>query len=206
MAWDVALIKNRFVLRRSLQTDPKFFDLELGVRWIWQNRGWIGGGAGNPKANVRRKMVKARIASWKLGSAELLFAYLKDRLKDTQIFNHGYMRALSSKTQTTAFGITAVFMDPPYPTNFCSETYAFRSHTVAYEAFETALKLGRDPRFRIAYCGYGRIFGAIFAAEGWEQIPCVNSTGYSNQAANGRGRDNRKDEFIWFSPHCLKVT
>lgn len=205
VAWNHDLIRNRFILRSNLQADPKFFEPELGARWIWQNRGWIGGGACDPRTNVRRKMIKARIASWKLGSPELLFEYLQHRLKDTQIFNHSYARAISSATQTTSFKITAIFMDPPYPKNFCSRTYAYQQDTVAYEAFERALVLGRDPKFRIAYCGYGRIFGAIFAKEGWEQMPCINSIGYSNQAANGRGRDNRKDEYIWFSPHCLKV-
>jgi site-specific DNA-adenine methylase len=205
VAWNKFLIRNRVLLRSKLQQDPEFFDLELGARWIWLIRGWIGGGAGNQEINVRRKMIRAKIPAWKLGSPELLFARLKDRLKDTQIFNHNYDRALSSKTQNTAFRIIAVFMDPPYPKDFCRESYAIQTSTVAYEAFEKAIELGRDPRFRIAYCGYGRVFGSAFAKEGWEQIPCVNGTGYSNQAANGRGRDNRRDEYIWFSRHCLKV-
>lgn len=205
IAWNIAQIRNRFILQAQLDDDPKFFEPELGARWIWQNRGWIGGGACDPSTNVGRKMIKARIPQWKLGSPELLFAYLKNRLRYTQIFNHDYARAITSKTQRTSFRITAIFMDPPYPKNFCSRTYAYQQDTVAYEAFERALVLGRDPKFRIAYCGYGRIFGAIFAKEGWEQMPCINSIGYSNQAANGRGRDNRKDEYIWFSPHCLKV-
>lgn len=204
IAWNRHLISNRFVLREAIRQNVRHYDLELGARWIWLNRGWIGGSACDPKVNVKNKMIRSHIAGWYENSAERLYQQLKKRLANTQIFNGGYSRAIKSATQTTKFKFSAVFLDPPYSTDYCSRSYAYQSTTVAWEAFEMALRLGADPRFRIAYCGYMSVFGKYFAAASWEAVPCRNMGGFGNQSASGRGRRNAKDEYIWFSPGCLK--
>lgn len=182
----------------------RYYDLELAGRWIWLTRGWIGAGACDAAINVKSKIPRSRIAGWYGNSPISHFRALKSRLAETQLSAGGYDRALVSFTQTENFGMTAVFFDPPYPPGFCSKTYAYQSQTVAWESFETALRLGDNPAFRVAYCGYKSIFGRHFATAGWEAVPCRNLGGFGNQAKDGRGRINRRDEFIWFSPFCLK--
>ncbi len=198
------MIENAERLRSAISKDPKYKDELLGSRWIWQNRGWIAGGACDPAITVNSKMPRSRIAGWHMNSATRLFETLKARLKNTQIYCGGFERAISSGTQTTHFLVTAIFIDPPYPAGFCSWPYPSQRNSAAWEAFEIAIKLGRDPSFRIAFCGYGRIFAALFEKEGWEMVRCLNQGGYSNQGTAGRGKDNRNDEYIWFSPGCLR--
>lgn len=204
IAWNRHLISNRFVLRKAIRKNVRYYDPELGARWIWLNRGWIGAGACDPGTNVDSKMIQAHIAAWYRNSAEELYRRLKTRLTDTQIFNGGYVRAIKSRTQTTKFKVTAIFIDPPYSTDYCSRSYDYQSTTVAWEAFEKALELGINPQFRIAYCGYMSIFGERFAAAGWEAVKCRTLGGFGNQGKPGRGRRNSRDEYIWFSPYCLK--
>ena len=198
------MIEKAEELRCAIGKDPFYKDELLGSRWIWQNRGWIAGGACDPAITVNSKMPRSRIAGWYLNSATGLYKRLKGRLKNTQIYCGGFERAITSHTQTTAFRFTAIFMDPPYPKDFCNWPYPSQRSTAAWEAFDMAIKLGRDHRFRIAFCGYGRIFAALFEKEGWEMVRCLNQVGYSNQGKAGRGKDNRSDEFIWFSPGCLR--
>lgn len=205
IGWNRELIRNRFILRGKILEDVRYFDPELAGRWVWVNRGWIGGGACDPNINVDAKMIRSWIAGWHNGSANEHFLKLKRRFSETQTFCGGYERAIDSFTQTGAFGTVAMLMDPPYSPDFCSKNYVHQLRTVAWEAFERALEMGKNPNYRIGYCGYKRVFGARFAAAGWEEVKCLTLGGFGNLAEGGRGRSNSRDEYIWFSPHCLKA-
>ncbi|MBK9528094.1 MAG: hypothetical protein IPO41_07170 [Acidobacteria bacterium] len=94
------MIENAERLRSAISKDPKYKDELLGSRWIWQNRGWIAGGACDPAITVNSKM-PSRIAGWHMNSATRLFETLKARLKKYPDLLRGFERAISSGTQTT---------------------------------------------------------------------------------------------------------
>lgn len=55
---------------------------------------------------------------------------------------------------------------------------------------------------RIALCGYDN---EHTMPDDWSVFAWKTQGGYANWS-NGRGRDNKHRERIWFSPHCLSGT
>jgi hypothetical protein len=100
---------------------------------------------------------------------------------------------------TTGHGLTAVFLDPPYSDD-CSEVYAHNDMGVSTAVREWAIANGDNPLFRIALCGYE---GEHAMPESWECVAWKAVGGYGNMG-EGRGKENRRRERVWFSPHCLK--
>jgi hypothetical protein len=63
-----------------------------------------------------------------------------------------------------------------------------------------ALANGDNPQLRIVLCGYE---GEHDMPATWRKLAWKTNGGYANIADNGRGRDNKAREVLWFSPHCL---
>jgi len=112
-----------------------------------------------------------------------------------------WARILSPST-TYINGLTAVFLDPPYSMDIRdSHIYPVDSAGISDAVRQWAIDNGNNPLLRIALCGY----------EGEHQMPpdwtcyswCAHG-GYGMQG-NGKGRENREKERIWFSPHCMKI-
>lgn len=105
---------------------------------------------------------------------------------------------------TYGHGLTAVFLDPPYSKEAgrSGNLYSVDSDTVAHDMREWAIANGDNPLMRIALCGYENEHGALMP-DTWSIYRWKAVGGYGLQS-NGRGRENRNREVIWFSPYCLK--
>lgn len=106
---------------------------------------------------------------------------------------------------TVAHGTTAVFLDPPYSdvADRDAAIYIEDSLDVAHDVRAWCVEWGGNPLMRIALCGYVGEHEAL-AEHGWTPHFWTARGGYAN-LGNGRGKENRKREVIWFSPHCLPV-
>ena len=98
---------------------------------------------------------------------------------------------------------TAVFLDPPYLYDVGRDEnlYSTDSGDVAHAAREWAIAHGNDKRLFIALCGYE---GEHKMPDSWDCVAWKAPGGYGNQG-EGRGKENRGRERIWFSPHCIKA-
>ena len=98
--------------------------------------------------------------------------------------------------------MTAVLLDPPYAdsANRDKNVYAEDSETIAHAVREWAIQNGDNPLLRIALCGYQSEHAM---PSSWECVAWKAAGGYGSQS-NGRGRDNKNRERIWFSPACQK--
>lgn len=131
------------------------------------------------------------------------FARLSDRLRRVRFLCGDWRRAVKDSV-TINHGLTAVFLDPPYPAAEHDMGYhATETGDVWYQAAAWAVERGDDPRLRICIAGYwSDTTDALFPST-WERVRWEARGGYANQKADGRGRTNAKRECLWFSPSCL---
>lgn len=123
-------------------------------------------------------------------------AALEERLRRVRVCCGQWHRILGP-SPTTCIGLTAVFLDPPYPEESGRDPglYAEESKTVAHDAAEWAMANGDNPKLRIAFCGYE---GSHDFPKTWTTLEWKAAGGYGSQ-------ENAARERIWFSPHCLTV-
>lgn len=116
----------------------------------------------------------------------------------------GDWRRVLTPSITTAFGVSAILLDPPYPTDLHNMQYGTDNEdSIWYDAAQWAIDNGDNPLLRIAICGYTTPeIDALFPAS-WERMRWQTNGGYGNQG-NGKGRENSKREVVFFSPHCQK--
>ena len=126
------------------------------------------------------------------------FAALADRLRRVRVCCGDWTRVLGP-TPTFRFGLTGVFLDPPYSSERCTEIYGEDSQDVAFAVAAWARENGDNPLLRIALCGYTDEHEML----GWTEVRWKAAGGYGSQG-NGIGRENATKETIWFSPHCLQ--
>ncbi len=132
-----------------------------------------------------------------------IIAYMRalaERLRRVRVCCGDWKR-LCGPSVTIKYGITGVFLDPPYSDEAGrrDNLYASDSGSVAHAVASWALEWGERRDMRIALCGYE---GEHAIPASWE---CVEwkAAGYGSQG-NGSGRENAGRERIWFSPHCPK--
>jgi len=195
-------------ISRCLQ-DPFFYDVLVAGWWVWGQCHWLGGEWCCPRrANNRSRWdsgSRGILAQKRRPITEYLQA-LSTRLAGVKVLCGDWKRAVQSKQLLFRFGNpAAVFLDPPYgfKAGRQDHIYATDSLVVADEVREWALDHGDDPRLRIALCGYDREHEHLMPST-WECLAWEPSVGLCH-LGNGRGRKNRTQERIWFSPHCSKV-
>ena len=94
----------------------------------------------------------------------------------------------------------AVFFDPPYDTSLrAKRIYTHDRDGLAAEVRAWALKHGDDPDLRICLAGYFDEHAAHMPAS-WTVHRWKGARGYA-----GEDNDNREEETLWFSPHCLPL-
>ena len=129
------------------------------------------------------------------------FARLSDRLRRVRILCGDWRRVVKPSI-TVNHGLSAVLLDPPYP----SAEHDMRYHgdnDIWHQAAALAIENGDNPKLRICVCGYwSEQTDALFPPT-WERLRWEARGGYANQSADGRGRANAKREVIFFSPHCI---
>jgi hypothetical protein len=124
---------------------------------------------------------------------------LADRLRRVRVCCGDWSR-VCGPTPTTAQGLTAVFLDPPYSAEAGrdNDIYRVENPTVAHDAREWAIAQGADPMLRIALCGYE---GEHALPDDWACLAWKTSGGYGSRGE--RGAINARRERVWFSPHCI---
>lgn len=126
-----------------------------------------------------------------------LFADLQRRLRYTRVTCGDWAR-ICTPAVTYRHGLTAAFLDPPYPEY--AHIYGMKEDiTPAMRAW--ALEAGQRDDMRIAYCGYDTDAPELTAA-GWDVYAWKAKGGYANQGAGDN--PNKRRERIWFSPACLR--
>jgi DNA adenine methylase len=105
-------------------------------------------------------------------------------------------------TPTVENGLTALFLDPPYSKAVRDETCYATDTDPAPAVRQYCIDNGGNRLLRIALCGYDGEGHDTLLAYGWTQYRWKANGGYGNQG-EGRGKENRKREVIYFSPHCL---
>jgi hypothetical protein len=95
----------------------------------------------------------------------------------------------------------AVFLDPPYGHDVRNPyLYAEDSATIAVSMREWAIEHGDDPDLRICLAGYFAEHAEQMAKAGWTVHRWKGSRGYAAE-----DNENRAQETLWFSPHCLPL-
>lgn len=219
------LVDRRDGLERRLRDDPTAYDAQMAGWWLWGICAWIGDGwCPRPPpgvAEVRDLVVQIphlgdagrgvhrasdahplpeqlpHLGNAGRGVHRLLRQY-SDRLRRVRIACGDWHRVLGPSV-TERHGITAIFLDPPYPGTAMG--YAGGPADVWHEARAWAIEHGANPLLRIALCGYDD--GAAWP-EGWAALRWKARGGYGSQG-DGAGRANAARETIWFSPHCHRV-
>ena len=122
---------------------------------------------------------------------------LSERLRKVRVCCGDWRRVLG-KSATTAIGVTAVLLDPPYgdAAGRDPSLYAEESRTVSADVRAWCLEHGDNPKLRIALCGYE---GEHAMPNSWHMLKWKAAGGYAAAAGN---TENSERERVWFSPHC----
>lgn len=131
------------------------------------------------------------------------FRALQQRLRRVRVVCGDWTRVLGNSVLGKGKNVggrrpCAVFLDPPYdPSLRAKRIYNHDEKGVAIAVREWALEHGDDPDLRIALCGYFAEH-ADHMPPSWRVLRWKGARGYA-----GEDNDNREQETIWFSPHCL---
>lgn len=128
------------------------------------------------------------------------FSALADRLRDVRVACGDWTRVTGPSVLRAGYGVTGVFLDPPYCTSERAAVYAHESD-VARDVLEWCREHGDNARLRIVLAGYDGEHNSLEAG-GWRCVGWKGRGGYGNRG-DGRGRENAKRERLWFSPHCI---
>ena len=133
------------------------------------------------------------------------FLALQARLRRVRVACGDWMRVLGPSVLGKGKGVggrrpCAVFLDPPYSHEVrASHLYAEEDATISERVREWAIEHGDDPDLRIALCGYADEHASKMPSS-WTAHEWKAARGYA-----GEDNENRGQERIWFSPHCLAV-
>lgn len=128
------------------------------------------------------------------------FEQLATRLRRVRVCCGDWSRVVTNGA--LAFGDTVgMFLDPPYSGDVrAKDLYRTDDHNISVDVREWALANGNDPRLRIVLAGYANEHE--MPAE-WRCHAYKANAAYQNSGGNGANLENRKQERLWFSPHCL---
>lgn len=220
--WLVAHGKARV---ERVRTDPDYFDCKIAGWWVWGLCQWIGSGWCFGKSSFGQPFADGRLAHERLphlggagrgvhrpsqklphlgdagmGDIYEYFAAISDRLRRVRVCCGNWDR-VCGPTPTFKQGLTAVFLDPPYPANADRDEtlYSEEDLNVANDVAKWAVENGENKLMRIAFCGYE---GSHTFPASWECVAWKARGGYASQGDDENVNATR--ERVWFSPHCIK--
>lgn len=175
----------------------------------WQGGGQGGGSGVHAPSLVREQMPRISAEGGSISGVHStpmvrsggLYDYLTElaiRLRRVRVCCGDWGRVLTPSV-TTYVGLTGVFLDPPYEHDLRERCYS-EDHNISAAVRTWALEHGDDPNMRIALCGYEDEHGPHMP-DTWDRVAWKAHGGYSRTE---RAVENRDQERIWFSPHCLK--
>jgi DNA adenine methylase len=187
--------------RERMHSDPDCYDAKIAGWWVWGAStaipgNWLFSTGLRARPHAKPRGIHA-------GRTDL--AALAERLRCVLVLCGDWERCVSSNSAILLSWVAraGVFLDPPYagPAGRYAHLYVEDSATVANAAAEWALAHGDDPRLRIVLCGYE---GERAMPDSWREIAWTAHGGMAH-IGNGAGRQNRRRERLWLSPHCLDV-
>lgn len=130
------------------------------------------------------------------------FIELATRLRRVRVCCGDWQRVITNGA--LAFGDTVgIFLDPPYQGDVrTKDLYRVDDHSISNDVREWAIANGRNERYRIVLAGYA---DEHEMPQDWTMLKWEANRAYGT--ANGTDSDNatnRKNERLWFSPHCLR--
>lgn len=159
---------------------------------------------GNPGQGVNRKLPHLGDPGQGHPHREHLIAYFEQlafRLRYVRVACGDWSRVVTPSI-TDRFGLTGVFLDPPYGEGEVDYAAGGNRTEIASDVRQWAIEHGDNPKFRIALCGYE---GQHAMPRGWSVIAWKAVGGYSSTASGEtQGKANRHRERVWFSPHCAR--
>lgn len=218
------LVLNKQRLSELLLSDVKACNPELAGWWIWGRNMWIGakwcgiGGKCKPTdrnqgiLTLRRKPTNRNRGfltkptahslgiinkeSDRLSTITELITKVSNRLIDTNILYQDFSRVLTP-SYTTNFGVTAVFMDPPYKDSIDYGIYSMEDALVWTRARDWFLKHMDDPLYRIILCGQD---------DDWPDVPdSVRIHTWTRTSGMTKDKSKNKTEKLYISKHCLDI-
>lgn len=193
-------------LTERLRAQADYYDAKLAGWWVWGISQWIGDGFIGEKSKKiphlsdTGKGIHAKGQIPHLSNSGMgIFHRLSHRLRRVRITCGDWSVICADSIMTTRGYLTGVFLDPPYvASSRRGGIYRHDSKTVGHDVREWALKMGENPKVRIAFCDYE----SEHDMPGWSVFQWKAQGGYGNQI-NGQANENADRERIWFSPHCL---
>ncbi len=217
-------------LREKLIGDVDYFDAQIAGWWVWGVCLWVGEGwcpsrpvGGTRRPHLGRPQGVQRLAhkgTFALKSPrpqlnrrgvhsvhmqnlgiEAYMRLLAERLRDVRVLCGDWDRC-TSYSALDFNGLTALFLDPPYPHDAGRdpEIYGIEDAQVWYAVREWCIANGDNPKLRIALCGYE---GEHNMPDSWTVHAWKTQGGFGAAKRGTNGMRNRHRERIWFSPHCL---
>ena len=207
-AWLVNTGRDRIA---SMEADPDFYDAKVAGWWLWGINSWIGSGWCSGNGPHRPHLGNGHWQSERKATREALSSYLHDlhdRLRRVRVCCGDWSRVVTRGA--LAYGASVgVFLDPPYLGDVrTADLYSTDDHTIAHQVREWALANGDDPRLRIVLAGYGPEHDHLMP-DTWRRVRWSASVAYqttSSATTAGGNQDNRHQEVLWLSPHCLNNT
>ncbi len=128
------------------------------------------------------------------------FRELSERLRYVRVVCGDWTKVCGGNWQDKC-GTVGMFFDPPYGVvDRDRRVYHHDTVAVADEVKEWARDRGKKRSYRIVIAGYEEHEDLL--SEGWTCERWRAKGGYSN-AGNGRGKENKERETLYFSPHCI---
>ena len=220
-AW---LVGQKDSLQARLEGDPEYYEAKIAGWWVWGLCCWIGRrwchGKG-PWSVVEKKLVRnaeseqgihrVRVHLSDASRRGILHASASKRLEWFQALQErlrwvrvccGEWQRVCGHTVTTRYGITGMFLDPPYSATLRDAKLYRVEADIAHAIQQWCLTHGADPLFRIVLCGYAAEHDVLLRAQ-WHKWTWKANGGYGN-TGHGSAQENAARETCWMSPHCLE--
>lgn len=186
--------------RSKIESDPKFYDMEIAGWWVWgQSTAILGNWPKNrgisigPKSGVHARMGVERLR------------LLRDRLRHVTVMCGDWEKPLRATWERG--GNIGAFLDPPYMSKRTAGMYdgvCDDGASVVPRVTEWCLE---HPSVHTVVCGLAGEYPALEDA-GWRVVPWRTRGGCDKigKAENRLGPDNRDKERLWLSPSCREPT
>jgi hypothetical protein len=195
------LRSQRRIVEQKMLNDPDWFDSKIAGYWAWGQDLSCDGNWCGKNENYTNTLPWSRSMSMvrQFNESELAEYYeqLALRLRNVGMVCGDWQDTVDygMRKYQNIVGVfvdtVGVFIDPPYSKESGRKArYAVDDWEVAHAAAEWCRIEGQRENYRIAFCG---LAGEHEFPDNWI------CTAWESQG----GRSRRKNERIWFSPHCL---
>lgn len=185
-----------------LRRDESYYDSKIAGWWVWGLSCWFGRGWGTtPHYNKMPNLGRAKGVIKTGVDVNTWMIRLQERFRYVRVCCGDWKRVLGY-TPTCMHGLTGILLDPPYSHSERDGNLYNEDHDIAGDVREWCLENGANPLLRIVLCGYMGEGHELLSNKGWREVAWKAHGGFAHMH-EGRGRENRHRERLWFSPHCL---